>query len=91
MIHGPLSDEELHAAVLDLLISITGVDELRTAPDLKIRETGILDSLGIVSLILGLSERFSVEVAPTEIEEENVATPRAIEEFVRRKLASPTP
>ncbi len=89
MSHGSLSAAELPSAVLELLISITGVDELRSAPDLKIRETGILDSLGMVSLILALSERFSIDIAPAEIEEEDVATPNAIVDFVRRKLASP--
>jgi D-alanine--poly(phosphoribitol) ligase subunit 2 len=84
------SFESILAAVSDLLASVTGVAETQTAPDLKIRELGILDSLGIISLILGLCEKFSVDIAPAEIEEEDVASPRAIAEFVRRKLESAT-
>lgn len=82
------SSEFIQDAVADILASVTGVAETRTAPDLKIRELGILDSLGIISLILALCEKFGVDIAPAEIEEEDVASPRAIAEFVRKKLAS---
>ena len=80
------SSESIQDTVSDVLTSITGVAETQTAPDLKIRELGILDSLGIISLILALSEKFGVDIAPAEIEEEDVASPRAIAEFVQKKL-----
>jgi len=86
MTRAPQSFDEVLAIVGELLVSVTGVDEVATAPDLKIRELGILDSLSIVSLIIGLSERFSIDIAPAEIEEEDVATPRALAGFVHRKL-----
>ncbi|MDD5198468.1 MAG: phosphopantetheine-binding protein [Terrimicrobiaceae bacterium] len=82
--------EFVREGVAKALVSITGVEELRDAGDLKIRELGLLDSLGIVSLILALSEQFEIDIAPGEIEEEDVATPRAIAEFVRKKLGQGT-
>lgn len=75
--------------VTDALVTVTGIAEVRTAPDLKIRELGILDSLGVVSLILALSERLGIAIVPAELEEENLATPRAIAAFVRGKLETP--
>jgi D-alanine--poly(phosphoribitol) ligase subunit 2 len=91
MNRGPQLSDDILAGVSELLVSVTGVEEIATAPDLKIRELGILDSLGVVSLIIGLCERFSIDIAPAEIEEEDVATPEAIAGFVRRKLDAATP
>jgi|GEM_PF-3407632 len=81
-----LSPDSIQDAVCEILASVTGVAETRSAPDLKIRELGILDSLGVVDLIIALGSRFGIDVAPAEIEESDVATPRAIAEFVARKL-----
>lgn len=85
----PPSDS-LQDVVTDILTSITGVDSLREAPDLKIRELGLLDSLGVISLNLALCEKFDLEIAPAEIEEEDVATPLAVCAFVTRKLNART-
>jgi acyl carrier protein len=81
---------DVYAAVAEILVSVTGVSEAGTVPNLRIRELGILDSLGIVSLIVALCERFELNIAPAEIEEADVASPAAIAEFVQKKLAAKT-
>jgi D-alanine--poly(phosphoribitol) ligase subunit 2 len=81
----------VQSAVADVLAEITGVEETRSAPDLKIRDLGFLDSLGVINLIINLSERLSIDIVPAEIEETDVATPRAIVNFVCRKLAIDPP
>ena len=49
-------------------------------------ELGLLDSLGIVEMLVFISDRFGVEVSPAELEREQWATPRLILEFVEARL-----
>jgi len=91
MTHAIPPAESIQDTVADILVSVTGVEETRAAPDLKIRELGILDSLGVISLILALCEKFGLDIAPAEIEEDDIRTPRAIAEFVRKKLEAKIP
>jgi len=80
------SPQSIHSVVTEVLVSITGAGEIASAPDLEIRKLGLLDSLGVVNLIVALCERLGVDISPAELEETDVATPRAIEGFVQRKL-----
>ncbi len=58
-------------------------------PDVRLFETGIIDSLGTVELILALSDEFGVEISPAEVDREEWATPRKIAAFVRAKCEQP--
>ncbi len=78
----------LDRRIFDILERITGTDQVRRDPDIALFDQGILDSLGMVELILALSEELSIDISPAEIEREQWATPRRIMAYlVQRSVA----
>ncbi len=68
----------IQTRVLDILETIAGTEQIRQDPDLELFEQHILDSLGMVELIIALSEEFTLDIAPAEIEREQWSSPRKI-------------
>ncbi len=71
--------------ILTVLERITGTDQVRRDLDVALFEKGLLDSLGMVELILALSEELSIEISPAEIEREQWATPRRIIAYLEQR------
>lgn len=71
--------------VFDALEKITGTDQVRLDPDLALFDQGLLDSLGLVELIVALDERLGIEISPAEIERSQWATPRRIIAYLERR------
>jgi D-alanine--poly(phosphoribitol) ligase subunit 2 len=76
---------DVDAVVLDLLEKVTGTPEVRRNLDIDLFEEAILDSLGVVEMIAGLSENLKITVAPSEIERDLWSTPRRIMAFVQSR------
>jgi D-alanine--poly(phosphoribitol) ligase subunit 2 len=72
--------------VLDILVIITKTDEVRKNRDLKLYDVGLLDSLGTVQLMVGLSEKFDVEISPAEFERAEWATPQKIIDYMENRI-----
>jgi D-alanine--poly(phosphoribitol) ligase subunit 2 len=72
--------------VMEVLARVSGRDEVKQYPDLRLYEQHLLDSLGTVDLILGLSERFGIDISPAELDPEDWATPRKIVQFVEQRV-----
>ena len=81
-----LQNQAIAPKVLDVLEQITGTDQVRRDPDLALFEQNILDSLGLVELIVALSDAFGVEISPAEIERSEWATPRQIIVFMEKRV-----
>ena len=62
------------------------LDKKSLAPDEDLLELGIIDSLGIMKLIVFMEGTFGVEVAEEEIVPENFQTLNLIAEFVEKKM-----
>ncbi|MBS4803540.1 MAG: D-alanine--poly(phosphoribitol) ligase subunit DltC [Clostridium sp.] len=60
--------------VLNILEEVTGTDEIREDLDLDLFEAGLLDSLGIIEVLLKLEEVFSIKLQPTDLERKDMAT-----------------
>ncbi len=71
--------------ILNVLERITGTDQVRHNLDLALFDQGILDSLGMVELILALSEELGIDISPAEIEREQWATPRRIMAYLEQR------
>ncbi len=71
------------ARVTEILARITEteIQEL----DLHLFDNGILDSFGMVELMVALGDEFGLQIAPTEIERDQWATPRLIIAYVENK------
>jgi acyl carrier protein len=58
---------------------------LPLADDTSLLETGILDSLGLLKLVVFLEERFGIAMGDTDLLPENFATVNAICDYVRAR------
>lgn len=72
--------------VLEIVVDITGEPEISEERDLDLFENGLIDSLGIVSLIVRLEEAFDIVIAPSELEREDFNTVNKITAVVKEKV-----
>jgi acyl carrier protein len=72
--------------VADKFMFGQGGDKL--ANDTSFLETGLIDSTGVLELVMFLEEKFRVKVADEEMLPENLDSVRAIAAYVSRKLAA---
>ena len=64
--------------VLDILEDLTGSDEVRNDLDIDIFETGLLDSMGTVQMVVDLRAQCGVDVPVSEFERTEWNTPNKI-------------
>lgn len=80
-----MSDEEFEAKVSQLIADVCGTSEVLEDPDLDLFEAGVLDSMGFVELLYGFEAEFGVQVPPTEIERDEVASVSRIIAFLKER------
>ena len=73
------------STVLELLEQITGTAEVRENLDIDLFDEALLSSLGLVQLIVGISEALNMSISPAEIERQTWTTPRGIIGFVENR------
>lgn len=73
--------------VLDMLIEITGNDDIAGEKDTDLFEAGLLDSLGIIEVLLKIEEIFGLKLQPTDLERKDMATVNNLVEFLKIKLS----
>lgn len=64
--------------VLDILADLTGSDEVKENLDLNLFDTGLLDSMATVQLLLELQSQLGVDVPVSEFERSEWDTPSKI-------------
>ena len=64
--------------ILDILADITGSDEVKKDLDVNIFETGLLDSMGTVQLLLEFQNQLGVDVPVSEFDRSECDTPNKI-------------
>ena len=72
--------------ILDIIEEISEDDSFREDLDVDLLDLGILDSLGMVTLIIALEKNFSIKLPITEINVEDVNTPNKIIKLVEGKV-----
>jgi D-alanine--poly(phosphoribitol) ligase subunit 2 len=81
--------QEIRQRVLRVLSDVTNSRDVLTRTNLPLYESGLLDSLGTVNLILALGEEFGVEISPSEFDATAWATPDAVVADMSRRLGAP--
>ena len=71
--------------VLDILEEVTETDEIREDLDLDLFEAGLLDSLGIIEVLLKIEERFNIKLQPTDLEKSDMATVNNLVDFLNNE------
>lgn len=64
--------------VLDILVDLTGTDEVKKNENLDLFATGLLDSLGMVQLLVEVEGQLGISVPVSEVEREHWNTPGKI-------------
>ena len=71
--------------LLSILEEICDDEIVRENKDIDLFETDLIDSLGVVSLMVAIEEEFGITLAPTEIEREEFNTPNRIISYLKDK------
>ena len=76
---------ELVAEIQNFIFENTFVDTKKITPETLIFQEGYFDSMGFVSLISFLEDRYSIEVSSEDLVEENFESINAITKYVISK------
>ena len=71
--------------ILDILETICGVDEAREDKNINLFETGLLDSLAVIELLVQIEERLGIVIEPTEVEREQIETPNKLIQYLSKR------
>ncbi|MBP2032095.1 D-alanine--poly(phosphoribitol) ligase subunit 2 [Clostridium algifaecis] len=71
--------------LLEILEGVCGTDEVRNDLDLDLFEDGLLDSLGVIELLLSIEDNLKISIQPTEVTREQISTPRKIINYLETK------
>ena len=74
---------DIEHSVMDFLTDFPGGSSI--GPETELMQAGILDSVGLVRLIMFLESEFRISIADSEIAPDSFASPAAITAFVKRK------
>ena len=72
--------------IIDLVIEVSGEDEVTDDLDMDLFEEDILDSMAAIELLVALKDNFGVSIAPTELEREEMNTVNKIIARVRERM-----
>ena len=81
-----MADAALESKIIDLIVEITGEDEIGDYRDDDLFEEDVLDSLGAIELLVRIKENFGVSIAPTELERDEMNTANKIIARVEERL-----
>ncbi|KRM32450.1 hypothetical protein FC83_GL000314 [Agrilactobacillus composti DSM 18527 = JCM 14202] len=70
--------DDVRTTVLNILTDLTGSDEVKENPDMNLFESGLLDSMGTVQLLLELQSQLGVDAPVSEFDRSEWATPNKI-------------
>lgn len=72
--------------ILELIIKLTGYEELRDNINIDLIEEDVLDSLAFIQLISELEEKFDIEIQPTQVSGDTWRSVDGIVEMVEEKM-----
>lgn len=78
--------DRLEQRVLDLLADICDDDAVREERDVDLFDAGLLDSLAGIEVLVAIEEEFGVEIAPTEVDRDQMNTANKIIDRIAERL-----
>lgn len=81
-----MANENIEERIVELLVDITGEEEIGDYRDDDLFEEDVLDSLGAIELLVRIKEEFGIAIAPTELEREEMNSVNKIVERVQERL-----
>lgn len=77
---------EITEKVLDMLEEVCADDVVREERDIDLFDTGLLDSMGAMEVLVEIENMFGLEIAPTEIAREDMNTVNLIITRIEERL-----
>lgn len=77
----------IESTVMAVLKNVCHTEEIERNPHIDLFQTGLLDSLGTVELIVQLSSCLNIQISPSEIDRESWSTPQGIIEYLTNRAA----
>ena len=74
--------------ILEIIIKLTGYEDLKNNIDIDLIEEDILDSLSFIQLISELEEKYNIEIQPTQVPGDIWRSVDRIVEMVKEKMNS---
>ena len=71
--------------ILEVLAEICDDEVVKEEPDVDLFESGLLDSLSYLELLVEIESRFNISIAPSEVSKEDINTPDKFAEYVIRR------
>lgn len=72
--------------ILDLIYEVCDDDIIYKKKDVNMFDTGLLESMDFIELLMNIEEEFDIEIAPEDIKKDEMATPNMLVEFVQARL-----
>ena len=73
--------------VLEMLVELCDDEVVREDLDVELFQPGLIDSLGFTELLVDIEDRFGVVISPSELEREEMNTPRKIIALIAQRSA----
>lgn len=72
--------------ILDLIFEVCDDKIIYTKKDVNLFDTGLLESMDFIELLMSIEEEFDIEIPPEDIKKDAMATPNMLVEFVKARL-----
>ena len=72
--------------ILDLIYEICDDKIIYNKKDVNMFDTGLLESMDFIELLMSIEEEFDIEIPPEDIKKDAMATPNMLVEFVKARV-----
>lgn len=72
--------------ILDLIYEVCDDDIIYKKKDVNMFDTGLLESMDFIELLMNIEEEFDIEIAPEEIKKDEMATPNMLVAFISARV-----
>mgnify|MGYP002479293326 CR=1 FL=1 len=73
--------------LMNILEEICGTDEVKKDMDIDLFDSGLLDSLGVIELVLEIEKQFNVKIDPVEINRKDIQTPEKLTSYLENIIS----
>jgi D-alanine--poly(phosphoribitol) ligase subunit 2 len=78
---------DIRSEVLSILTDVCKEEAIRENPDIELFSSGLLDSMGLVEVLVEIESRLNLYVSITDFERDEWSTPNRIIAYLEQKLA----
>ncbi|MBE5916729.1 MAG: D-alanine--poly(phosphoribitol) ligase subunit 2 [Pseudobutyrivibrio ruminis] len=72
--------------ILDLIYEVCDDKIIYDKRDVNMFDTGLLESMDFIELLMNIEEEFDMEIQPEEIKKDEMATPNKLIAFIQARL-----